>query len=147
MRLHLADGVETCFPPSDRECRGVARRRCLSLQIPRPAPGLAPRCSVTRQGGYGLPGGVGGIPRGMQQCTRQNPSNLTGRELQVLGLLVGGRRNADIARCLFLSEKSVSHHVSAILTKLQLRSPGEAAALANQQALLVPTPQAKKTRA
>ncbi|HEY4973680.1 MAG TPA: helix-turn-helix transcriptional regulator [Steroidobacteraceae bacterium] len=83
----------------------------------------------------------------MQQCSRQSPSNLTGRELRVLGLLVGGRRNADIARCLFLSEKSVSHHVSAILTKLQLRSPGEAAALPNQQALLVPTPQAKKTRA
>ena len=39
-----------------------------------------------------------------------------------------GDRNADIAAKLFLSEKTVDHHVSAILRKLGVRTRGQAAA-------------------
>jgi DNA-binding NarL/FixJ family response regulator len=45
----------------------------------------------------------------------------------VLGLLVEGLRNADIARRLFVSPKTVDLHVSAILAKLGVRTRGEAA--------------------
>jgi DNA-binding CsgD family transcriptional regulator/tetratricopeptide (TPR) repeat protein len=79
--------------------------------------------------------GVRGIARGPQARTRQNPRGLTNRELKVLALLVEGCRNAEIASRLFVSEKTVDHHVSAILAKLEVRSRGEAAALANRLGL------------
>jgi DNA-binding CsgD family transcriptional regulator len=70
--------------------------------------------------------GARGIPRGPRQATRANPANLTARELEVLGHVAQGLRNADIAKRLFLSEKTVDHHVSAILRKLNVRTRGEA---------------------
>ena len=70
------------------------------------------------------------LPRGPRAQTRQNPANLTQRELEILGLLTEGLRNADIAQRLFLAPKTVAHHVSAILRKLGVQSRGEAAAAA-----------------
>jgi DNA-binding CsgD family transcriptional regulator len=72
--------------------------------------------------------GVRGVPRGPRPATRQNPAGLTARELEVLELVAQGLRNADIAERLFLSEKTVGHHVSAILRKLDVRTRGEAGA-------------------
>jgi DNA-binding CsgD family transcriptional regulator len=72
--------------------------------------------------------GARGIPRGPRQTTRANPANLTTRELEVLGHVAQGLRNAEIAERLFLSEKTVDHHVSAILRKLNVRTRGEAGA-------------------
>jgi DNA-binding NarL/FixJ family response regulator len=60
---------------------------------------------------------------------------MTNRQLRVLGLLVEGRRNADIARRLFVAEKTVDHHVSAVLAKLGVRSRGEAVAAATRLGL------------
>lgn len=80
--------------------------------------------------------GIRGITRGTQERNRQNPHGLTTRELGVLAHLVEGRRNADIARALFVSEKTVDHHVSSILGKLGVRSRGEAAAFANRLGLV-----------
>ena len=60
--------------------------------------------------------------------TRRNPHGLTARELEILALLADGLRNADIAERLFLSPKTVDHHVSAVLAKLGARTRGEAAA-------------------
>jgi DNA-binding CsgD family transcriptional regulator/tetratricopeptide (TPR) repeat protein len=62
--------------------------------------------------------GVLKIPRGQRAATRANPANLTPRELEVLALLANGLHNSEIADRLFLSEKTVDHHVSAILRKL-----------------------------
>ena len=74
--------------------------------------------------------GARGLPRGPRAATRANSANLTPREMEVLGLISEGLRNADIAERLFLSGKTVDHHVSAILRKLGARTRGEAAAKA-----------------
>jgi DNA-binding CsgD family transcriptional regulator/tetratricopeptide (TPR) repeat protein len=72
--------------------------------------------------------GARGLPRGPRPTTRENPAGLTAREVEVLELVAQGLRNADIAERLFLSEKTVGHHVSAILRKLGVRTRGEAGA-------------------
>ena len=52
---------------------------------------------------------------------------LSARECEVLALVAEGLRNAEIAGRLFISVKTVDHHVSAILGKLGARTRGEAA--------------------
>ena len=76
--------------------------------------------------------GVRGIPDGPRATTRRNPAGLTARELEVLALVAEGLRNGEIAKQLFVSEKTVGHHVSAILRKLGVRSRGEASAEARR---------------
>lgn len=81
-------------------------------------------------------GGARAVKRGAQARHRQNPFGLTTRELGVLAHLAEGRRNAEIASRLFVSEKTIDHHVSAILAKLDVRSRGEAAAMAARLGLI-----------
>ena len=73
---------------------------------------------------------------GPRASTRANPAGLTRRQMDVLRLLDQGRTNLEIAERLFVSPKTVDHHVSAILEKLDARSRGEAAAVARRSGLL-----------
>jgi ATP/maltotriose-dependent transcriptional regulator MalT len=88
--------------------------------------------------------GVRQIPRGPRPATRANPAGLTARQLDVLELVAQGMTNAEIAERLFVSVRTVDHHVAAILTKLEVSSRRQAAELARQlglgQAGAVPTP-------
>jgi len=79
------------------------------------------------------------VPRGPRTRTQLHPAGLTAREVEVLGLLGEGLRNAQIADRLVVSEKTIDHHVSAILRKLDVRTRGEAAAEALRRGLLSPT--------
>jgi DNA-binding CsgD family transcriptional regulator len=76
--------------------------------------------------------GVRGVPRGARASTRGNSLGLTRREADILMLLAQGLRNAVIAKRLFVSTKTVDHHVSAILLKLGVRSRAEAVTIAHQ---------------
>jgi DNA-binding CsgD family transcriptional regulator len=72
--------------------------------------------------------GVRSIPVGPRTATRAHPLGLTRREHEVLGLIVAGHTNAQIAEQLFISAKTVDHHVSAVLAKLDAPSRNVAAA-------------------
>ena len=71
--------------------------------------------------------GATAIPRGPRPATRDNPYGLTNRQLDVLRLLAEGLTNAQIAARLTLSTKTVDHHVSAVLAKLDVATREEAA--------------------
>ena len=58
------------------------------------------------------------------------PYGLTERELEILGELGTGATNRQIARKLFISERTVGVHVSRVLHKLQVTNRAQAAALA-----------------
>jgi two-component system NarL family response regulator len=62
---------------------------------------------------------------------------LTGRELDVLRLVVKGLPNREIASELFISQNTVKNHVRSILEKLRVRSKADAAAVATREGLLV----------
>jgi DNA-binding CsgD family transcriptional regulator/tetratricopeptide (TPR) repeat protein len=78
-------------------------------------------------------GGIRGIPRGAHSSTQQNPYGLTRREAQILALMRDGLRNAAIAKHLFLSTRTVDHHVSAVLAKLGATSRTQAVEIARWQ--------------
>jgi DNA-binding CsgD family transcriptional regulator len=78
--------------------------------------------------------------RGARRSTLANPAGLTLREQEVLSVLAGGASNAEIAAELHLSERTVAHHVSAILGKLGVSSRHEAVDQARLRALLPTSP-------
>ena len=78
------------------------------------------------------------VPRGIRPSTRANPAGLTSREIDVLQLVVDGLTNAEIAAKLFVSDKTVEHHMSRILGKLGVASRREAARTARQLDLAIP---------
>jgi DNA-binding CsgD family transcriptional regulator/tetratricopeptide (TPR) repeat protein len=86
--------------------------------------GAGPAIRLTRQRLRAL--GARSIPVGPRTATRTDPLGLTRREREILGLICAEHTNAEIAAKLFISVKTVDHHVSAILAKL--RVPSRAAA-------------------
>ena len=78
--------------------------------------------------------GVDDLPalrRGPRATTRAHPAGLTQREAEVLTLVAEGLRNAEIAERLYLTPKTVSHHLSAIYAKLGVATRIEAAQAAS----------------
>lgn len=61
--------------------------------------------------------------------------SLTERELEILELMARGMTNADVARHLFLSEKTVRNNVSHIFTKLNVNDRTRAVVLARDAGL------------
>jgi DNA-binding NarL/FixJ family response regulator len=67
-----------------------------------------------------------------EQSASAAQCQLTPRELEVLGLVALGRTNREIARALFMSEKTAGVHVSHILAKLGVASRSEATSVAHR---------------
>lgn len=81
---------------------------------------LLPVIGVVRAGQVSVPGLSGG---------EAGRKVLTAREKQILGQVVLGMTNAEIAAKLFLAESTVKSHLSSAFAKLGVTSRNEAAAL------------------
>jgi DNA-binding CsgD family transcriptional regulator len=102
--------------PAENHRRALAIFQALDA---RPAAAIAAR--LLREGG------ARDVPRGPRPSTKQNASGLTTREVEVLGMLSEEMSNREIAGRLHLSEKTVDHHVAAILAKLGVSNRRQAA--------------------
>jgi DNA-binding CsgD family transcriptional regulator/tetratricopeptide (TPR) repeat protein len=118
--IALADGDE----PSQRQALEILEKL-----------GARPAVEKVRQALRAT--GVRGIPRGPRPSTKDNAAGLTSRQVEVLRLMVEGLSNAEIATRLFISTRTVDHHVAAILAKLDTRTRAEAVSVALQTGLLV----------
>jgi DNA-binding CsgD family transcriptional regulator len=78
------------------------------------------------------------VPRGKSQTTRDHAAGLTARQDEVLGLLAHGLTNTEIADELFVSQRTVENHVSAILMKLDVPNREAAVESARHKGILDP---------
>lgn len=100
--------------------------------------------TLAEGGSYVQPTVTEGLLRAFQQAAdprdvsaREEPAqSLTGRELEVLRLMAGGYSNREIARALFVAERTVKNHVSSILSKLYVRDRTRAVLKALEKRLL-----------
>jgi DNA-binding CsgD family transcriptional regulator/tetratricopeptide (TPR) repeat protein len=72
----------------------------------------------------------------IKETTTEDTHGLTPRELEVLHILATGKTNKDIAKELFISERTVDRHVSNILGKLNVESRAAATAYAYEHDLV-----------
>ena len=119
--------VALCLGESDDP---NALAEALSIAEELGAEALAPRLR-RRMRALGL-----SVPRGPRPSTRANPVGLTSRQLEILALVGTGATNAEIARLLFLTPKTVEHHVGAVMAKLHVTSRAAAVAQAHELGLV-----------
>jgi DNA-binding NarL/FixJ family response regulator len=79
-------------------------------------------------------GHVGG-GKARATITRRPFPALSGREFEVLNLMAAGRSNAEIAKALYLSDKTIRNHVSAIFTKIDVSTRSAAIVRAREAGL------------
>ncbi len=77
---------------------------------------------------------MGGVKTAVSQQTLIEP--LSGRELEILGVLASGASNREIANQLFITEGTVKNHVSNILGKLGVRDRTQAALKGKEMGLI-----------
>lgn len=108
-----------------------------------PLPRLAAAMRDVLEGGAAVSPAMGGkLFSAFRDLLRHSGSTaarrpeLTGREIEILGLVGGGKTSREIAEELFISENTVRNHVRNILDKLGLKSRFEAVNWAYREGLI-----------
>jgi DNA-binding NarL/FixJ family response regulator len=134
-------GAEALLSSGDRSDRDEAAAHLREAAKVADALGAAPlREAVTRlarRARISLPG-PGDMPG--QAAAPPSSDPLTPRERSVLSLVAAGRTNRQIGDELFISEKTVSVHLSRVMTKLGATSRTEAVSAAYERGLLTRLP-------
>jgi DNA-binding CsgD family transcriptional regulator len=115
-RLELARGLVELGIAARRERRPADARAPL-----REGAELALRCGATalaEQASHEL-GAAGDQPR---RTSPERRDELTAAELRVARMAAEGMTNREIAQALFLTEKTIEHHLSSVYRKLDIRS-------------------------
>jgi DNA-binding CsgD family transcriptional regulator len=135
--------TEAALRAGRRDQAARALRACVALARELPSDPLL-RLAEALAGRARLPQDSGPAPRPDPPAAAR--LDLTERESQVLGLLTSGSSNRQIARALFISERTVAVHVSRILDKLGVRNRTEAAMVGARLGLAPPVPPVLPTR-
>lgn len=80
--------------------------------------------------------GLSVVPARRHTTTLANPVGLTARQIEVLRLIEEGLTNAELAERLYLSVRTVDHHVAAILAKLEASGRRDAVQRARELKIL-----------
>ena len=123
----------------EQAARALAAGQALARDLPSP-PLLGLAGELARRARLGATAGQPARP-----SVAHARFDLTGREAEVLALLAQGDSNRQIARALFISERTVAVHVSRILDKLGVRNRTEAATVGARLALM-PSQPARQVR-
>jgi two-component system, NarL family, nitrate/nitrite response regulator NarL len=118
----LKRGARGCLAKGTTSRELVQTVRTLSQGEHYVSPGIAARLLMRT-----------GITKPAPEVHSDRFSDLTQREEQILSILIEGRSNKEIGNKLDLSEKTIKHHVTNILQKLQVRNRVEAAILASDR--------------
>jgi len=76
--------------------------------------------------------------RGHYSAAKNHPLGLTKREQDILGLVANGATNRDISEILARSQRTVEHHVSSVLSKLNVANRMEAMLRVQNEPWLLP---------
>jgi DNA-binding NarL/FixJ family response regulator len=109
---------EAAMARADSSDPDQVRRAFVALDSLGGGPALAPVADTLRRLGAA-------VPRRPSAPTRRHPHGLTERESEIAGLVRLRLTNREIAARLFLSHKTVEHHVSAVLAKLGAKTRRE----------------------
>ena len=108
-----------------------------------PLPRLVSAMNDVLEGGAAVSPAMGGkLFTALRDLLRHRGTNvartpeLTGRELEILGLVGAGKTSREIASELYISENTVRNHVRNILDKLGLKSRFEAVTWAQREGLI-----------
>jgi DNA-binding CsgD family transcriptional regulator len=123
-KLEMPYEAALCFATGD-DLADLRRAHAEMLKLGAPAVADWIRARIRDLGGS--------VPRGPRRTTRADQHGLTAREAEVAGLLARGFSNAEIAQQLVLSSRTVGHHVSAILAKLDLERRSQVASAMSSQ--------------
>jgi DNA-binding CsgD family transcriptional regulator/tetratricopeptide (TPR) repeat protein len=85
--------------------------------------------------------GIGTVPARRRRSTLVNPVGLTQRQLEVLRLMGDGMTNTEMALRLYLSARTIDHHVAAILSKLDVDNRRQAVRRGRELGVIAGAPQ------